>query len=165
MKAAVYTRYGFPEVLRIREVAKPVPKNNEVLIRIKATAVSSGDVRLRKADPFAVRLFFGLLKPKTSILGSVFSGEVESIGKQVSRFKAGDQVFGHTDMTFGAYAEYVSLPESGSLGLKPPDISHSEAAAIPFGGVAALYFIRKAKISENQIGFYTPIHCAFHASY
>ena len=150
MKAAVYTQYGFPEVLRIREVAKPVPKNNEVLIRIKATAVNSGDVRLRKADPFAVRLFFGLLKPKTSILGSVFSGEVESIGKQVSRFKAGDQVFGHTDMTFGAYAEYVSLPESGSLGLKPPDISHSEAAAIPFGGVAALHFIRKAKISENQ---------------
>jgi len=150
MKAAVYTQYGLPEVLQLKEVVKPAPKDNEILLRIKATAVNSGDVRLRKADPFAVRFFFGLLKPKITILGSVFSGEVESVGKQVKRFNVGDQVFGHTDMSFGAYAEYICLPEDGSLALKPVNISHHEAAAIPFGGVAALHFIRKAKIKANQ---------------
>ncbi len=150
MKAAVYTQYGLPEVLQLREVVKPAPKDNEILLRIKATAVNSGDVRLRKADPFAVRFFFGLLKPKITILGSVFSGEVESIGKQVKRFNVGDQVFGHTDMRFGAYAEYICLPEDGSLALKPVNISHHEAAAIPFGGVTAWHFIKKAKIKANQ---------------
>jgi len=150
MKAAVYTQYGLPEVLQRKEVATPVPKENEILVRIKATAVNSGDVRLRKADPFAVRFFFGLLKPKINILGSVFSGEVERVGKHVKRFKAGDQVFGHTDMRFGAYAEYICLPEDGSLALKPLGISHNEAAAIPFGGVTALHFIKKAMIKANQ---------------
>ena len=150
MKAVVYTQYGSPEVLQLKDVAKPTPKDNEILLRIKATAVNSGDVRLRKADPFAVRFFFGLLKPKINILGSVFSGEVESVGKEVKLFKAGDQVFGHTDMHFGAYAEYICLPEDGSLALKPANISHKEAATIPFGGVTALHFIRKAKIKENQ---------------
>lgn len=150
MKAAVYTQYGLPDVLQLKDVAKPAPKENEILIRIKATAVNSGDVRLRKADPLAVRLFFGLLKPKITILGSVFSGEVESVGKQVKRFNMGDQVFGHTDMRFGAYAEYICLPEDGSLALKPAGISHDEAAAIPFGGVAALHFIKRAMIQANQ---------------
>lgn len=150
MKAAVYTQYGTPEVLQIKEAAKPIHKNNEILVRIKATAVNSGDVRLRKADPFAVRLFFGLWKPKKNILGSVFSGEVESAGKQVKLFKAGDQVFGHTDMNFGAYAEYICLPEDGSLALKPVVLSHNEAAVIPFGGVTALHFIKKAEIKPNQ---------------
>ena len=105
MRAIVYTQYGSPEVLQLKEVAKPEPKENEILIRVKATAVNSGDVRLRKADPFAVRFFFGLRKPKINILGSVFSGEIESVGKEVKRFKVGDEVFGHTDMKFGAYAE------------------------------------------------------------
>lgn len=150
MKAAVYTQYGSPEVLQLKEVAKPAPKDNEILLRIKATAVNSGDVRLRKADPFAVRLFFGLMKPKIKILGSVFSGEVESVGKQVKLFKAGDQVFGHTDMSFGAYAEYICLPEDASLALKPANISHSEAAVIPFGGVTALHFLKKASIKPGQ---------------
>ncbi len=150
MKAAVYTQYGAPQVLQLNEVAKPTPKDNEILVRIKATAVNSGDVRLRKADPFAVRLFFGLMKPKVNTLGTVFSGEVESVGKQVKLFKAGDPVFGHTDMRFGAYAEYICIPEDGSLAIKPANISHGEAAVIPFGGVTALHFIKKAIIKPNQ---------------
>ena len=150
MKATVYTRYGSPEVLQLKEVAKPVPKDNEILLRIKATAVNSGDLRLRKADPFAVRLFFGLRKPKVNILGSVFSGEIESIGKHAKLFKIGDQVFGHTNMSFGAYAEYICLPEDGTLALKPVNISHNEAAVIPFGGLTALYFINKALIKPSQ---------------
>jgi 2-desacetyl-2-hydroxyethyl bacteriochlorophyllide A dehydrogenase len=150
MRAAVYTKYGPPGVLEVKEVSKPSPKENEILIRIKATAVNSGDWRLRKADPFAVRFFFGLFKPKINILGSVFSGEVESTGTNVKQFKTGDEVFGHTNMKFGAYAEYICVPENSSLSLKPASISHHEAAAIPFGGVAALHFIKKAMIKANQ---------------
>ncbi|MGL2965926.1 NAD(P)-dependent alcohol dehydrogenase [Flavobacterium sp. XGLA_31] len=150
MKAAIYTKYGAPDVLQIKEVTKPIPKDNEILVQIKATAVNSGDWRLRKADPFAVRLFFGLLKPKVNILGSVYSGEVESVGKNIKRFKVGDAVFGHTNMTFGSYAEYKCLPEDGSLALKPDNISHKEAAVIPFGGVTALHFIKKVTIKPGQ---------------
>ena len=150
MKAAVYTQYGSPEVLRVKQVEKPLPRKNELLIRIRATSVNSGDWRLRKADPYAVRLFFGLVKPKKNILGSVFSGEVESIGEEVKQFKVGDIVFGHTDMSFGSYAEYLSLPEDASIALKPSNISHNEAAVIPFGGVAALHFLKKAKIQPGQ---------------
>ncbi len=150
MKAAVYDHYGSPQVLQLKEVPKPIPKKNEILISIKATAVNSGDVRLRKADPFAVRFFFGLFKPKIKILGSVFSGEVESVGINVKLFKEGDQVFGHTTMSLGAYAEYICVPEDGSLALKPANIEHIQAAAIPFGGVTALYFIKKALLKEHQ---------------
>lgn len=150
MKAAVYTQYGPPEVLRVKEVEKPIPAKNEVLIRIKATAVNSGDWRLRKADPFAVRFIYGLLKPKKNILGSVFSGQIESVGEDVRQFKAGDLVFGHSDMTFGAYAEYKSLPENGSIALKPAHLTHVEAAVIPFGGVTAWHFIKKADIKPGQ---------------
>lgn len=150
MNAIVYSQYGSPEVLQLKEVEKPVPMNNEILLRIKATAVNSGDVRLRKADPFAVRFIFGLIKPKINILGSVFSGEVESVGKDVTLFKAGDQVFGHMDMKFGAYAEYRSFPENGSLAIKPKNLTHTEAAVIPFGGTTALHFIKKAAIKPGQ---------------
>ncbi len=150
MKAAVYTQYGLPEVLQVKDVGKPIPKNNEVLIKVNATAVNSGDIRLRKADPFAVRFIFGLLKPKINILGSVFSGEVEQVGKDVKKFKVGDQVFGHTDMRFGAYAEYKCIPEDGSLALKPAGVTHVQAAVIPFGGVTAWHFIKKANIQPGQ---------------
>ena len=150
MKAAVYTQYGPPEVLKVKEVEKPTPKPNEILIRIKATAVNSGDWRLRKADPFAVRFLFGLLKPRIKILGTVFSGEVEAIGENVKEFKVGDSVFGHTDLSFGTYAEYKCLPENSSIALKPSNISNQEAAVIPFGGVTALHFIKKAKIKPGQ---------------
>jgi NADPH:quinone reductase-like Zn-dependent oxidoreductase len=150
MKAAVYTQYGQPAVLRVKEVAKPIPGNHEILIRVMATAVNSGDVRLRKADPFAVRFIFGLLKPKINILGTVFSGEVEMVGKDVTKFTVGDAVFGHTDMRFGAYAEYKCMPENGSLAIKPVGITHAQAAAIPFGGVTAWHFIKKANIKPGQ---------------
>jgi NADPH:quinone reductase-like Zn-dependent oxidoreductase len=115
-----------------------------------ATAVNSGDWRLRKADPFGVRLFFGLMKPKIQILGGVFSGEIEKTGKSVTLFKVGDQVFGSTDMRFGAYAEYKCLAESGAMALKPINMTYVEAAVIPFGGATALYFIKKANILSGQ---------------
>jgi len=150
MKAIKFTSYGAPEVLQLKEVDKPIPKDNEILIRIFATAANSGDVRLRKADPWAVRLFFGLTKPRINILGGFLSGEIEAAGKNVTKFKAGDKVFGATGMGFGAYAEYKCLPEDGILAIKPNNISHAQAATILFGGTAALYFLRKANIKSGQ---------------
>ncbi len=150
MNAIVYTHYGPPDVLQLKDVEKPSPKDDEILLHVKATAVNSGDWRIRKADPFAVRFIFGLLKPRLPILGTVFSGEVERVGKDVTRFKKGDQVFGHTDMRFGAYAEYKCLPEDGTLAIKPDSLTHTEAAVIPFGGTAALHFIKKARIQPGQ---------------
>jgi NADPH:quinone reductase-like Zn-dependent oxidoreductase len=150
MKAIEYYRYGSPEVLTLTEVPAPVPADDEVLIRIFATAVSSGDIRVRKADPFAVRFLFGLLKPKKKILGVVLAGQVESIGKNVTKFKEGDQVYGNTGLGLGTYAEFISLSQDAALALKPVNLTYKEAAAIPFGGMTALSFLRKGKIQRGQ---------------
>ena len=150
MKAAVFQHYGSPDVLKIRDIQKPTPKDQEILVRIHATAVNSGDVRLRKADPFAVRFMLGLFRPRIKVLGGVFSGQVEAVGKHVTKYKVGDEVFGSTDFKFGAYAEYKCFPEDAAMAIKPGALSHAEAAVIPFGGATALYFLKKANIVKGQ---------------
>lgn len=150
MKAAVYASYGAPEVVQIKTLAKPVPQDNEILVKIHATAVNSADARLRRADPFAVRFFFGLFRPSKSVLGGVLSGTVEAVGKNVRKFKVGDQVFGSAYPHFGAHAEYICLPETGTLAVKPDNISHEEAAALPFGGLTAVHFLQKGNIQPGQ---------------
>lgn len=153
MKAIVYERYGPPDVLALREVEKPTPKDNEILIRVHATSATSGDARLRafKVPPLfwlPGRLVFGLTKPKNPILGFPFAGEVEAAGSRVKRFKAGDPVFGAR--LFGIYAEYVCVPEDGVVAAKPRNMSFEEAASVPFGALTALFFLRKAGIAGGQ---------------
>src|SRR3984893_9462611 len=151
MKAAVYHRYGPPEVIEIKDVEKPVPKDSQVLIRIHATTVSAADWRMRRAVPFIVRFMTGLWRPKKiQILGMEFSGKVESVGRAVTRFGEGDQVCGSTGFKFGAHAEYICLPEDALLATKPVNMSFEEAAAVLFGGVSALHFLRKADIQAGQ---------------
>lgn len=150
MKAVVYTSYGAPEVLHLTEVVKPTPKDNEVLIRIHATTVTSGDIRLRKADPFAVRFMFGLFSPKLQILGHEVAGVVEAIGSKVTRFRKGDRVFGSTGMGSGTYAEYICLPEDGALVATPDSVSDEEAATLTVGALTALHFLKQAKPTAGQ---------------
>jgi NADPH:quinone reductase-like Zn-dependent oxidoreductase len=151
MKAAFYTRYGPPDVLEIRDVEKPVARGHEVLVRVHATTVCAADWRMRKADPFIIRFMNGLWAPKRfHILGIEFAGRVESVGKAVTRFREGDEVFGSTGFKFGAHAEYVCLPEDASLAIKPFNMAAEEAAAVLFGGRSALYFLREAKIQAGQ---------------
>jgi len=151
MKAAVFTRYGPPDVLEVRDVEKPVPKDNEVLVRIHAATVCAADWRMRKADPFMVRFMIGLRAPtKIHILGMEFAGKVESVGKAVTRLAEGDEVFGSTGLKFGAHAEYACLPEDALLAMKPVNMTFEEAAAVLFGGVSALHFLREAKVQAGQ---------------
>jgi NADPH:quinone reductase-like Zn-dependent oxidoreductase len=155
MRAAVYERYGPPEVLHLADLPKPTPKDDEVLIKTHATTVTSGDWRLRSMDVPAgfrliSRLVFGIRGPRQPILGTELAGEIESVGKDVSRFKVGDQVFAYDGARMGCYAEYKCMPEDGAVALKPANLSYEEAAALSFGGTTALHFLRKGKLRRGE---------------
>ncbi|MEC1069888.1 NAD(P)-dependent alcohol dehydrogenase [Priestia megaterium] len=155
MKAMVCTKYGKPDVLQLEEVEKPIPKENEILIKIHATTVTSGDCRVRSFNSplllwLPMRIVLGLRKPRKSILGVELAGEVEEVGKNVTRFKKGDQLFAMTGMRFGGYAEYICLPEKETIAVKPENVTYEEAASISFGGTTALHFFRKGNIQTGQ---------------
>ncbi|MCC5825162.1 NAD(P)-dependent alcohol dehydrogenase [Alkalimonas sp.] len=155
MKAMVYERYGPPEVLLLKVVEKPSPQSNEVLIRTHATTVTSGDCRIRSLTMpvgfgLISRLVFGISKPRQAILGTEIAGEIEAVGKDVSKFKVGDQVFALSDMSMGCYAEYKCMPEDGALALKPFNLSYDAAVALPFGGTTALDFFRRGKLQRGE---------------
>jgi NADPH:quinone reductase-like Zn-dependent oxidoreductase len=150
MKAAVHTRYGPPEVVRISEVETPAAKDNQVLVKIHATTVNRTDCTLRAAEPFVNRFFTGLRRPRVTILGNEFAGEVEAVGSGVTSFEVGDRVFGYNGTRFGAHAEYLTMPEDGSLATMPANLTYEEAAASTEGSHYALSMIRKAKIQRGQ---------------
>ncbi|MFO8021319.1 MAG: NAD(P)-dependent alcohol dehydrogenase [Perlabentimonas sp.] len=160
MKAIVCTKYGPPKVLQIREVEKPIPKDNEVLIKVFATTAHIGDARIRRANPFLVRLVFGLLRPKKNLmLGLEISGVIEVVGKNVKSFKKGDEVFAFNGFGLGGYAQYRCLPEKakngtlerkGLVAIKPQNLTHEEAAAIPAGALTALKNLQKANVRKGQ---------------
>ena len=148
MKAIVCTKYGPPEVLELQEVEKPTPRDHEVLVKVYATTVTSADSRVRSFTvPLSywlpARLALGLRKPKKAILGSVFAGEIEAVGKDVKRFQIGDQVFGYEGHDFGAYAEYLCMPENGCLAIKPANMNYEQAAAHSLGWYYSLVFSEK----------------------
>jgi len=155
MKAVVREIYGPPEVLKLTERPKPTPKDHEVRVKIHATTVTSGDCRVRGLNVPAgfglmIRLAMGVVRPRQTVLGSEFAGEVEAVGKNVTRFKVGDRVFGIDGLGMGAHAQYKCLPESGALALIPPGLSYEEAAALPFGGATMLDFYQRARLKAGD---------------
>ena len=156
MKAAVYEKYGLPEVVQIRDVPKPTPRNNEILVKVIATTLHRGDTRMRSLsipgsffEKLMGRIFIGITGPKRKILGMELAGVVESIGKDVTMFNIGDEVFASTGLGFGAHAEYICLPEDGVIAFKPSNTSFEEAAPVPASGCAALVFLRDTGKIKN----------------
>jgi len=150
VKAVVYTRYGSPSVLRLTDVPKPVPAANELLINVRATTVNRTDCGFRQGDPYVVRLFAGLTRPKRPILGSEFAGVVDEVGPDVHSFRVGDEVFGLTGVAFGAHAEYLCLPDDAPVGVKPAGVGFDDAAAACDGAMNALTHLRKAHVGPGQ---------------
>jgi NADPH:quinone reductase-like Zn-dependent oxidoreductase len=150
MRAAVRTRYGPPDVVRVVEVEKPAAKDNEVLVRVHATTVNRTDCGLRAAKPFIYRFFLGLRRPRLTVLGNEFAGQVEAVGTGVRSFEVGDRVFGFSGTWFGAHAEYLTMPEDGLLATMPADLSYEEAAPSTEGSIYALSLIRTAKLQRGQ---------------
>lgn len=155
MKAIVLTKYGSPDGLQLTEVEKPTPKDNEVLIRVRATTVTAGDAEIRTLNfpvwlMLPVRLYVGFIRPRNFILGQELAGDIVAVGKNVTRFKEGDPVFGTTGFRFGAHAEYACLPEAGVLAIKPSKMTYEEAATVPVAGIEALHFMRKANIHSGE---------------
>jgi NADPH:quinone reductase-like Zn-dependent oxidoreductase len=150
MKAAVHTRYGPPEVVRIAEVGEPTIRDHEVLVKIHVTTVNRTDCGFRAAKPFFVRFFTGLIRPKVKVLGCEFAGEVEAVGSAVTSFEVGDKVFGFSEWRFGGHAEYLSIPEDGSLANMPPNLAYEDVAPATEGSHYAFSMISRAKIESGQ---------------
>ena len=150
MKASVNTKYGSPDILQLKEVEKPTPKDHEVLIKVHATTVNRTDTGLLGAEYFLVRLYWGLFKPKKTVLGSEFAGEIVAVGKAVKSFKIGDPVFGLSAENFGAHAQYLCLPEKGSLALKPTNMTYQQAAAICEGAYLALNYYKAVNLQAGH---------------